>query len=555
MSDFTNALRLPYLFSSQADKHVTINQSLEMLDNILMANVSESDQNAPPTAPSEHFKVLIGGQPTGLFVGHINELAVFLDGDWHFALPRSGWIVFLSSAQKYLVFDGTSWVDFGTKLGTVHDLQMLGIGTVADAANPFSAKLNAALWTARSPQEGGNGDLRVVINKTSTAQVGSLLFQSNYSGRGEFGLVGTDNFTLRVSSDGASWTTAFNVSANGRMELGQGIQGSLNLPVAVQAGQAHLSRGGTRLLTLFTPAGCLGENLFLGEFAGSLAATGSGQDSSYNTGIGAKALTALTTGHGNTAVGHTAGQAMTSGLQNTAIGSGALFLASTSTQNTALGHAALYSTTTGGGNTGLGLYALFSNGAGSWNTAIGAYSLMYQVDGTPNSGFTNCAGLGADTRVSGSNQVQLGNNTTTVYAYGAVQNRSDPRDKADMRPTQLGLDFILALQPVDFRWDYRDAYFDPTQSAKHDSEIEQGSSRECQQPDGTKKRNRFHHGLNAEQVYDAMKALGVDFGGYQDHKLQGGADVKTIGYSELIGPLIKAVQELNNRILVLEKDV
>ena len=36
----------------------------------------------------------------------------------------------------------------------------------------------------------------------------------------------------------------------------------------------------------------------------------------------------------------------------------------------------------------------------------------------------------------------------------------------------------------------------------------------------------------------------VDFGGFQDHSVNGGDDVLTIGYSELIGPMLKSIQEL-----------
>jgi hypothetical protein len=41
-----------------------------------------------------------------------------------------------------------------------------------------------------------------------------------------------------------------------------------------------------------------------------------------------------------------------------------------------------------------------------------------------------------------------------------------------------------------------------------------------------------------------MDAMGVDFGGYQDHKINGGEDVLSIGYDEMIAPLVKAIQEL-----------
>lgn len=49
-----------------------------------------------------------------------------------------------------------------------------------------------------------------------------------------------------------------------------------------------------------------------------------------------------------------------------------------------------------------------------------------------------------------------------------------------------------------------------------------------------------------------LSEQGIDFGGYQDHSINGGDDVLSIGYEELISPLIKAVQELTARVEALE---
>ena len=72
------------------------------------------------------------------------------------------------------------------------------------------------------------------------------------------------------------------------------------------------------------------------------------------------------------------------------------------------------------------------------------------------------------------------------------------------------------------------------------------------QKDGSKKRNRLHQGLIAQEVKSVMDELGVDFGGYQDHSINGGNDVQSIGYQELIAPMIKAIQELSARVEQLE---
>lgn len=143
-----------------------------------------------------------------------------------------------------------------------------------------------------------------------------------------------------------------------------------------------------------------------------------------------------------------------------------------------------------------------------------------------------CIGYGA--KITGSNQVQLGGQDSTTYTYGAVQNRSDRRDKTDIENTDLGLEFIKELRPVRFRWNYREDYTEYIET-QHEN-------------DGSKKRKRFHQGLIAQEVKETMDKLGVDFGGYQDHSINGGKDVLSIGYEELIPVLIKAVQEQQQQI-------
>ena len=233
--------------------------------------------------------------------------------------------------------------------------------------------------------------------------------------------------------------------------------------------------------------------------------------------IGANAL-ALNTSGSNSGIGYSALSANTSGINNTSVGSVSLPSNSIGSSNTALGFGALYN-------------AVSINN----NTAIGNNSL------SSNTLYSNCSGLGNESAITASNQVQLGNSATTTYVYGTVQNRSDLRDKAEVRDTVLGLDFINELRPVDYKWDMREDYktdqLDQIHNLTHD---------------GTHIRSRFHHGLIAQEVQDVIQASGVDFGGFQDHSVGGGEDVLSIGYDELIAPMIKAIQELTARINVLE---
>jgi hypothetical protein len=277
------------------------------------------------------------------------------------------------------------------------------------------------------------------------------------------------------------------------------------------------------------------ENTGLGAY--SLAKN---TDGYFNAGLGAYSLNANTSGYRNTGIGRTSLYFNTIGVRNTGVGTSSLFNNTEGSNNTGIGQQALLKNITGSNNTAIGSASLYNNTTGSNNTAIGNNALY-------NSNYSNVTGLGANSVVTGDNQVQLGDVSSNVYSQSAVNIRSDLRDKTDIRDTVLGLDFINKLRPVDFRWDMREDYVEyvVNEDTNDDSK---SSITVIQKPkDGSKKRDRFHHGLIAQEVKSTMDNLNVDFAGYQDHKINGGKDVLTIGYEELIGPLIKSIQELTKQ--------
>jgi hypothetical protein len=102
-----------------------------------------------------------------------------------------------------VVYDGSVWG--GTNPATLQNMALLGLGTTADAANPFSAKLNAALWTAKTAAEGGTGDLFYTMNKEAAGDDLGLTLQTGFSTRALVGLFGSDLFRLAVSADGSTF--------------------------------------------------------------------------------------------------------------------------------------------------------------------------------------------------------------------------------------------------------------------------------------------------------------------------------------------------------------
>ena len=107
-----------------------------------------------------------------------------------------------------------------------------------------------------------------------------------------------------------------------------------------------------------------------------------------------------------------------------------------------------------------------------------------------------------------------------VYATNGTIQTSDERQKDDVVDSALGLDFVLALRAVQFRW---------------------------------AKGKRPHQGLLAQQVKAVMDGQKIaDFAGYVHDEE---SDQYGLRYAEFIPPLIKAVQELTKRVQVLEAQV
>jgi len=213
MSDATPRLGLPWLMPAQAQKHVTVNESLGRLDALVQCAVQSRTTSAQPVAPGEGEAWVLPDGASGAdwdgFFEH--DIAYHQDGAWRRIAARAGLTAWVVDEAALIMFDGTGWGAFTEAITALSGLTELGVGTAPDGANPFAAKLNSALWTARFDGEGGTGDLRYTLNKEAPENVLSLLFQSAWSGRAELGLTGSDDLSLKVSADGSTWSQALSV--------------------------------------------------------------------------------------------------------------------------------------------------------------------------------------------------------------------------------------------------------------------------------------------------------------------------------------------------------
>ncbi|MCB1436694.1 MAG: DUF2793 domain-containing protein [Rhodobiaceae bacterium] len=216
MSD-TPRMALPLIEAAQAQKHVTHNEALVVLDALAHLFLLDRDLADPPASPAEGDAWLVASPASGAWTGQEGRIAFRIDGDWRFYSPFKGLRAYIGDEQSVIIHDGAGWSDFAALISP-QNVPQLGVGTTADGANPFAAKLNNALFTALEAANGGDGDIRLKVNKEDGANTASFLFQSAYSGRAEIGLVGDEDFHFKVSSDGAAWIDALKIdSATGAL--------------------------------------------------------------------------------------------------------------------------------------------------------------------------------------------------------------------------------------------------------------------------------------------------------------------------------------------------
>ncbi|HVV63278.1 MAG TPA: DUF2793 domain-containing protein [Pseudolabrys sp.] len=223
MTDTTN-LGLPNIEAAQAQKHVTHNDALRMLDALVQLAVADRDLSTPPASPAEGGRWIVKATGTDAWIGHDNAIAAWQDGAWQFYAPQTGWRVYVADEGVLLAWNGTAWGDVSTVPSEMQDLSLLGVGATADTTNPLSAILNNALFTAKNVADGGDGNLRYKLSKEAAANTLCYLFQDNFSGRAEIGLCGDDDFHFKTSPDGSTWTDALLIdNATGSAKLNSGF--------------------------------------------------------------------------------------------------------------------------------------------------------------------------------------------------------------------------------------------------------------------------------------------------------------------------------------------
>ena len=110
MADMTSARHgLPFLAAGQAQKELTHNEALALIDAGLNAATEAAGTNTPPAAPTAGQCWIVGDAPTGAWEGRAEALACWTESGWRFLPPVEGLRVWLKDQQLWAVREASAW--------------------------------------------------------------------------------------------------------------------------------------------------------------------------------------------------------------------------------------------------------------------------------------------------------------------------------------------------------------------------------------------------------------------------------------------------------------
>jgi hypothetical protein len=110
-TDQTSNLGLPFLMPAQAQKHVTVNESLLRLDALVQMQVQSRSISSQPGSPSDGQVWIAPAGKTGPEWGGYADwsLAHYRDGAWEAIAPREGWRAWVADEEVFVRCTGSAW--------------------------------------------------------------------------------------------------------------------------------------------------------------------------------------------------------------------------------------------------------------------------------------------------------------------------------------------------------------------------------------------------------------------------------------------------------------
>lgn len=236
--DETTNLKMPYIMASQAQKHVTHNEAIRVLDALVQISVLDLDLSAPPESPLEGARYIPASVSTGEWAGKEGMIAAFQDSVWMFYSPMAGFLAYVEDEKLIYVFDGALWLVYTDgKIGGWSSTLNAGTNGSQSVFELIEEELTLTGASVDSTIEiPDRAIVFAVTSRTTEAIVGATSYDCGIAGDiGKFGnLLST---TVDASNSGVIGPTAFyadtalRISANGGNFTGGKVRLSIHYMV------------------------------------------------------------------------------------------------------------------------------------------------------------------------------------------------------------------------------------------------------------------------------------------------------------------------------------
>ncbi|ESQ78054.1 DUF2793 domain-containing protein [Asticcacaulis sp. YBE204] len=498
----TPRLGLPLLQSGQAQKHVTLNESLWRLEALVQARVLSRTLALQPSSPAEGDAYILPSGAAGASWDEADtgDYLVFQAGYWEPLNVPEGALVRVIDENIYLVRTASGWTRLQDSFDALQNLPKLGVNATADATNRLSVNSAQVLFN-----HAGAGSL-TYINKAAAGHDAGVVLQQGFSTRAIMGLLGDGHFHLKSSVDGSTFNGEYVLHSDGTMRF------ALTSPVGASAVSFEKPRSGTA-----------GSRYAFGDVGGLESDLGGG----YWRGLH------LFGPNGGVTYG-----------SDLAFPSAAQYFEYDSLHDPAR--------------------AAYVFGIG--NALGHNHDLVFRVETDDRLRLGETAVIVSKPFLPMvDNAVTLGSSSarfSVVWAANGTIQTSDARDKTveGVVPPTIAHALISAVEPVFFRWicggqtveeDFTYTVVPPGAGADFDYEAARpvGEQRITPRPG-----QRTHAGFLAQDFEVALNGLGIDFGGWGREAVDDPDSRQWIRPDQLVPVLWAALRDVQTRLTALEAD-
>lgn len=218
----TPKLLIAEISASQAQKEVTHNDALRVLDGLVQLAVVTKGLSTPPGSPANGARYIVGASPTGTWVGKAAQIAQYYAGAWYFHAPVEGWRAWVTDEAQIYVYTTGSWTVYSSGGGgaggtATYDVTFHCSGLAIDEDDildgfkfPVDTTVNKLLIFARKVPTGADIKIDILKNGVEQVKLSTLIAgqKKEITAYLNVSFLTTDEFGLRIKQVGSTYPGA-----------------------------------------------------------------------------------------------------------------------------------------------------------------------------------------------------------------------------------------------------------------------------------------------------------------------------------------------------------